>query len=154
MRTFPRASAATRWSSTPFPRLGLILLLAIGVLGMHGFIGSAAVHEMRHAGTPAVSATMSHPIAPHTTTDAALAPAPGPAATMCESACEGGGMPGHTSMPTMCALALLIGLLLLLRPPLRRITRALQLAAARIAPRRGLRPPRPPSLLVLSISRT
>jgi H+/Cl- antiporter ClcA len=131
--------------------LALAVLLIAGLLGMHTFTGDAMGH-----GTPATMSAAhtvvsdGSPDSRHAMTADATA-----ASHDCDDSCATGHGGDHASMGAACVLALLAGLLLILPPLLlgrRGLHHLLRVPAS--DPPAGLRPPRPPSLLLLSISRT
>ena len=117
-------------------------LLIAGLLGMHTFTAAPGGHS-------AVSAA-------HTTHS--VEHVSGTASTENAADCDGTCLTapaGHDEMQTACVLALLFGLLLVIAPALRyRLTPTLQLASVSARWRSRSARPHPPSLIVLSISRT
>ena len=137
------------------------LLLIAGLLAMHTLTGTllgghtdapaaSAVTDAGHAdaGAAAVTGSMS---------DASAGMGADAAAGHCAGDCgDAGGMPDHTMLMMACVLALLAAVIVLLAPVLlARLGAALSLL--RLHGRTvlaALPHPRPPSLIVLSISRT
>ncbi|WP_223587364.1 DUF6153 family protein [Microbacterium sp. OVT16B] len=121
----------------------------VGLLGMHALDVHGTVHAAVGAHGPAVGAHAEH----GSVSAAALAAAPSSGGALLSSSgcadCDAGG-----GMWAACVLALLAGLLLLLVP---RAHRRLHPALSRLLPRELFADaafPRPPSLIVLCISRT
>ena len=142
--------------------LATAFLLIAGLLAMHTLTGTLT---FGHNGTPAtVSASAGHGAEPAMAPDvgpAALGAGPGMALEVAAEHCPGdcgasGGVPDHSMLMMVCVLALLAAAIVLLAPVLlARLGAAL--ALLRLHGRTvlaALPHPRPPSLLVLSISRT
>lgn len=125
---------------------GATLMIIVGLLGMHTFSTDPVGHG---TATPAPSASaVDH-------TDPMAAPAAELHASSCDDVCMTGSAGGHSEMTTACILALLAGLLLLLRPLLaHRLGPPLQLLTSRLRLDNGRALNRAPSLTFLSISRT
>lgn len=126
--------------------VGAALLIIVGLLGMHtlsadsGSHGAAVSTHLTHA------VDLPHPLAAST--------AEGHASS-CDEACMNGSAGGHSGMDTACILALLAGLLILLRPLLgRRLGPQPHLLTSRLRLNIGRTLNRAPSLTFLSISRT
>ena len=135
--------------ASPHGRVVLALFavpaILIGLLAMHVLVAGNMTETATHQSSVSVAATASG--------DMTMAPNPETGALADE--CGGICMPSHDMLGMMCVLALLAGaiffalqLLLSGRPDLRATLKPLQLTAAALAP------PTPPSLHVLSISRT
>jgi len=138
-------------------------LLIAGLLAMHTLTGTLT---LGHTDTPAAASesaahgaesAMASAVAPA----AALGADPGMASDVSAEHCPGdcgggGGMPDHSMLMMACVLALLAAVIVLLAPVLlARLGAAL--ALLRLHGRNvlaALPHPRPPSLIVLSISRT
>lgn len=126
---------------------GAALMIIVGLLGMHTFSADSAGHDAHHSATATTAAT------DHSAPMAATSEPSGSVA--CDDTCVMGTGQSHSDMATACVLALLAGLLLLLRPmllehlgpPLQPLVSSLRLRAVSILPRT-------PSLIFLSISRT
>ena len=130
---------------------GLVFALVVGVLSMHTLSADSSGHAptaMAHGQAATSHADASAEAAAPTTGHGASAPVQGPV--------EGPGPDrGHADMLTLCVLALLAGLLLLLPPAVLLISRSANpFRAPALHPFRAAPPPRPPSLILLSISRT
>lgn len=127
----------------------LAALLILGLLGMHALGGHAAEHPSM-SGTAASSVT-GHAVgdaAGHAVADAAMH-GTAPNETTLEEANSG----GHGAQAGIaCVLALLVGLLLLIRPSGWRSPQPVEASEGRSAPASA--PLAPPSLHVLCISRT
>lgn len=128
---------------------GAVLMILVGLLGMHTFTSNAFGHG---SGSASSAITASVPIAhgevsgTHSATSAE-----------CDGACyaSAGDRQGHMDAATACMLALLVGLLLLAPPLLLHRFGSLPWStpgSSRLTSTSVL--PRPPSLTVLSISRT
>lgn len=127
---------------------GLVLMIIVGLLGMHTFSAEAAGH-----GTASVSHTAVTSEHPESGTTGALSDT----SAECNAICHANTQPGHgqLDMATACVLALLVGILLLAPPILLYGFRPLEWGTAsswRLTSTSVL--PRAPSLIVLSISRT
>jgi hypothetical protein len=117
-----------------------IAAIIIGILAMHAF--STGSHHA--ASADASSASGSH----H---DAAIAMSESPPALdTCGAGCE----PADAMVAAACILALLIVVIVLIPPASRQALLQMLLGTIRIVPSGSLVRRRPPSLLVLSISRT
>ena len=119
--------------------------ILIGLLGMHVLTTGSTSEAQDHHSSVMLASTVA--------SDVAMVLSPGTASQIdtCGTAC----MPSHDMLGMMCVLALLAGAILLHLqfvltgwPGFTRILGAAQLKAASVAP------PAPPSLHVLSISRT
>ena len=127
---------------------GAVIMIIVGLLGMHTFSADAAGHGAPGAQSASTSITPDH-------ADAMVAPSETGHTAPCDDVCLTGSGGGHSEMMTACVLALLAGLLLLIRPllvdrlgsPLMVLVSALQVRAGRVRSRA-------PSLIFLSISRT
>lgn len=127
---------------------GAVLMIIVGLLGMHTLSAEAAGH-----GTASISHAAVATEQPESGTTVALSGT----STECNALCHANTEPGHgqMDMATACVLALLAGILLLAPPillhrfgPLLWSTTSLwHLTSTSVLPR-------PPSLVVLSISRT
>ena len=145
---------------------GLLALVLVGLLGMHvlNFSSGHGGHDTR---SPVALITSDHEaadvgmggslgtLAGAHASGTMAAPDVAPGDAQCPNSCEDPA-PGHAALMVGCVLALLAGVVLLLIPlVLEHSWRSLVLAirslplAGTVLPR-----PRPPSLLVLSISRT
>ncbi|WP_372490803.1 hypothetical protein [Microbacterium aerolatum] len=117
---------------------------------MHTFSSEAAGHGSTvgaHASTTVDHATNADGHSGAVASSAELAP--------CEDACMTGSTGGHSGMLSACILALLAGLLLLLRPLLvHRLSPPLRVLMSRLRPAVDVTLSRAPSLTFLSISRT
>lgn len=126
--------------------VGAALMIIVGLLGMHTFSADPAGHDTHHS-APASTATDHSASMAATSETTSTVP--------CDDACLMGTGQSHSDMATACILALLAGLLLLVRPmllehlgpPLQALASSLRLRAVSILPRT-------PSLIFLSISRT
>ena len=132
------------------PLVGAAVLIIVGLLGMHTFSADPAGHGTvtAHHSATTMAADTGHD---------ALTPAASEAASVpCDDACLSGTGQGHPDMTTACILALLAGLLLLLRPILvaRRLGPPLQIVASSVRLQAVSILPHTPSPLALSISRT
>ncbi|MFC6233885.1 DUF6153 family protein [Leucobacter soli] len=130
----------------------IVLMLIFGLVAMHSLSGTATARE---ALVPASTATASDTVraADALTLDGSVSGA----SADCDASCAHGTAPdhGHLGMLMLCMLALLTGVLFLLRPALFRLSRAAAQSAGWL--NRALPAPqatRPPSLFALSISRT
>ncbi|MBX3309374.1 MAG: hypothetical protein KF739_02940 [Cryobacterium sp.] len=146
----------TRLRSSRWRRLAIALLgvpaILIGLLAMHvltndGMSESGAPHAISTLMTDAAPAAHGH--------DAGMAPMTSPDTPAPTGDCEGPCGPSHDILGMICILALLVTIvlltlhLILIRwEQLRRVVAALAAKAATLAPAA------PPSLHVLSISRT
>ncbi|WP_240423262.1 DUF6153 family protein [Leucobacter sp. wl10] len=127
-------------------------MLILGLVAMHSLSGSASAHDALVPASTVSADDTGHP--------AQAGPLAGPAnaaADGCDSSCAHSMAtdPGHLGMLMLCLLALLTGLLFLLRPALFRLSRAA--AQSLYAPALAMPASpaaRPPSLRALSISRT
>lgn len=131
----------------------IVLLLIVGIVAMHSFPGNMTAHDaLLPVSATAESGGNAHP------TEEGPPAGPASAATAdCDASCAHGTAPdhGHLGMLMLCMLALLTGLLFLIRPALFRLSRAAAQSAGWLT--RALPAPpaaRPPSLFALSISRT
>lgn len=144
------------------PVFGLLMMVIVGLFAMHvlsmsgpmGHTSPTLTIETEHvAANAGPDEAMSAPVADETVganmSDAAAAG---------ETHCEGCGepAPSHSMLMMGCVIALLIGLILLLAPRLLGRGWLTRLLAVRALPLLGAVLPRarPPSLIVLSISRT
>ncbi len=126
---------------------GATLMIIVGLLGMHTFSADPAGHG---AAIPAHSVSAVDDTAPMTAATVADGHA-----SPCDDACMTGEAGGHSDMTRACILALLAGLLLLLRPFLaHRLGPPLRLLTSRLRLDVGHTLNRAPSLTFLSISRT
>ncbi|MGC5076167.1 DUF6153 family protein [Agrococcus sp. DT81.2] len=134
--------------------LATVTLLIAGLLGMHALSGSGG-HASGHGGA-ALAADSHHgtiPVSPHAHDEQAASPSK---TASCSIACDhdAPAAPGHADV-VACVLALLAGLIVLV-PPARLGRSWAQTAVPRgpaVASAVLLAPP-PPSLTLLSISRT
>lgn len=146
------------------PVFGLLLMLISGLLAMHvlSMSGPGAEHgsqavvvQVDHAaaGLPAGMSAVDDP--GDGTTDARMSAAAAEDGPECTDDC-GTPMPNHSMLMMGCVLALLAGGLILLAPMLLGRLQISHSLAVRALPLVGtvLPRPRPPSLTVLSISRT
>lgn len=129
---------------------GSVLMIIVGLLGMHTFSSEAAGHGTTvgaHSSTAVDHATHAGGHTAATALSAESAP--------CDDACMTGSPSGHSDMLSACILALLAGLLLLLRPLFaHRLSPPLRVLMSRLRPLVGTNLSRAPSLTFLSISRT
>ncbi len=130
----------------------IVLMLVFGLVAMHSLSGSTTAHD-----APVPASTVIADDTAHAVEAGALAGPVSGAAVDCDASCAHGTAPGHghLGMLMLCMLALLTGLLFLLRPALFRLSRAAAQSAGWLT--RALPAPptaRPPSLFALSISRT
>ena len=149
--------AVNRATTRPFIQsagtvFAIVLMLIFGLVAMHSLSGNATA---RDALVPAGTATASDTVraADALTLDGSVSGA----SAGCDASCAHGTVPdhGHLSMLMLCMLALLTGVLFLLRPALFRLSRAAAQSAGWL--NRALPAPpaaRLPSLFALSISRT
>ncbi|MEN2740413.1 DUF6153 family protein [Microbacterium sp. X-17] len=126
---------------------GLLLTFAMAVAVIAGLL---AMHTMTAASAPSAHAAA----AVHAAMGEAPAPDPAPASDDCGGDCSHGGASDHSMLLTMCVLALVAAVVVLIAPGLMRRAAAPPATLARRMPAHALPWPRPPSLLVLSISRT
>lgn len=132
---------------------GAVLMIIVGLLGMHTFSSEAAGHGTT-VGAHSSSA-VDHPTHVGGHTDATAASAPSVEAAPCDDACMTGSTGGHSDMLSACILALLAGLLLLLRPLFtHRLSAPPRVVMSRLRLAVGVPLSRAPSLTFLSISRT
>lgn len=127
---------------------GAVLMILVGLLGMHTFSAEPAGH-----GTAAIN----HAAAPAEHSESGTTGALAVTSTGCSDLCHvsTGPGPGHQDMANACVLALLVGILLLVPPVLLYRFGPLLWSAAslwRLTSTSIL--PRAPSLIILSISRT
>ncbi|MFJ4044190.1 DUF6153 family protein [Microbacterium sp. NPDC089987] len=128
------------------------LTIIVGLLGMHTFTADAAGHRTA-APAHAVSENSMHSSG-NAQSDGTAAPATSGLA-VCDDACMSGPAGGHADMITACVLALLAGLVLLLRPGFSyRLGPPLMSILPRLRPGAARTLSRAPSLTLLSISRT
>ena len=143
------ASRITRRRSSLHATLalaGAAVMIIMGLLGMHTFNSEAAGHGA--AGPAATASTVHH-------SSSMGAPSGAGHGSPCDDTCVTGSGGEHSDMMSACVLALLAGLLLFFRPLLvRRIGPSLQMLVASLRLPAGRALPRPPSLTLLSISRT
>lgn len=131
-----------------FFMVGIAVTLIAGLLAMH----TLTADNMHVKSAPPISSAADH--------DQAMAGAAGEGAVVdarhCLGDCEApGNMPSHSILMMVCALALLAAVIVALAPALRaRLNMSLGEAVLAADVPRVLPRPRPPSLLVLSISRT
>lgn len=130
-----------------------VLMIIVGLLGMHTFSSEAAGH-----GTTvgvASSAAVDHPTHVGGHADATADSVVSAESASCDDACMTGSPSGHSDMLSACILALLAGLLLLLRPLFtHRLSPSLRVLMSRLRPAVETNLSRAPSLTFLSISRT
>lgn len=132
---------------------GAVLMIIVGLLGMHTFSSEAAGHGTT-VGVPS-STAVDHPTHMDGHTDAIAASAVSAESAPCDDACMTGSPSGHSDMLSACILALLAGLLLLLRPLFaHRLSPPLRVLMSRRHPAVETTLSRAPSLTFLSISRT
>lgn len=152
--THPRAS----WLRVAITALGAAALL-VGLLAMHVVVSGG---HSGHAHSADSSASSTAPAADHTAhelhamaTVPALAALPAPMLDAAGDPCDGTCPPAHTLIAMTCIIALLISVLILVVAVILRrwvrLRHGIRSLASRVA---GLAFPDPPSLLVLSISRT
>ncbi len=133
---------------------GLLAMHALSMSGPHGHTSPALTIETDHAAEAmpdgTASAAMADEMAGASMSDAAAA-----GETDCGGGC-GEPSPSHSMLMMGCVIALLIGLTFLIAPGLLSRGWLTRLLAVRALPLLGavLPRPRPPSLIVLSISRT
>ncbi|AWR21960.1 DUF6153 family protein [Aurantimicrobium photophilum] len=145
---------------------GLLTLVLVGLFGMHVLSGSAG-HGGHDTRSPAALIATDHEAAGadmggsvvtaagvHASSTMA-APDPAPGDAHCPGPC-GDPDPGHVMLMVGCVLALLVAVVLLFAPLMLGYSwRSLVLAIRSLPPAGTVLPrPRPPSLRVLSISRT
>ncbi|WP_187250768.1 DUF6153 family protein [Microbacterium sp. 4-7] len=122
------------------------LLIIVGLLGMHTFSADSGGHG---------AAVPTHFASADDLSDHVAASTVKEHASSCDDACVTGSGGGHSGMTSVCILALLAGLLILLRPLLeRRLGRPPQLSVSRLRLDATLTLNHTPSLIFLSISRT
>ncbi|CAG7600846.1 DUF6153 family protein [Leucobacter soli] len=145
---------------------GLLALVLAGLFGMH-VLGGSAGHGSHDTRPLAALIGGDHKIADIGMSGSVVmavekhasgmmaAPDPAPGDTRCPGPC-GDSDPGHVMLMVGCVLALLASVMLLIAPLVRRHSWCSLVLATRSLLRAGtvLPRPRPPSLLVLSISRT
>ncbi|MGW4931280.1 DUF6153 family protein [Agromyces sp. NPDC004153] len=138
--------------------LAVAVALIAGLLAMHVISASGSDHAV--AGPVTISEHAHHPVARGHADPGKQATHFSPRHTVSGEPCDGecempAGMPTHSMLMAACVLAL-VGAILLLLPPVSRAwpatLEATRIAAARIL--QAVAPSRPPSLHVLSISRT
>ena len=142
---------------------GLLMMVIAGLFAMHvlsmsgpqGHTSPTLTIETDHAAAETLpdggmSADVADEMAGASMSDAAAA-----GETHCGDGC-GEPAPSHSTLMMGCVIALLIGMVLLIAPGLWGRGWLTRLLAVRALPLLGavLPPPRPPSLIVLSISRT
>lgn len=126
--------------------VGAVFMIIVGLLGMHTFSADPAGHG---------TAIPAHSTSTADHTDPMAATAAEGHASSCDDACMTGSAGGHSDMTTACILAILAGLLLLLRPLfVHRLGPPVQLLTSRLRLDVGRTLNRAPSLTFLSISRT
>lgn len=145
----------TRLRSSRWRRLAIALFavpaILIGLLAMHvltndGMTDSSASHATSSHATDSALAHSEEP---------AVAAAMNPGAWVPDEDCGGLCGPGHDMLSMICVLALLVTIVLLtLHLVLSRWEELRRVLLALIAKAVALAPPTPPSLYVLSISRT
>lgn len=129
-----------------FVLAGAALMIIVGLLGMHTFSIDPAGHA---------TASTAHAVTTDTLAQSIAAPATDAHTSPCHEACTMGSGNGHSDMATACVLALLAGLLLLLRPlVLRRFGAPPQTLTSMLRTTVDRALSRAPSLTFLSISRT
>jgi hypothetical protein len=146
-------------------RISLWRRLAIALFAVPAIlVGLLAMHVLVTAGMSESSAA--HAISGHTSDTAlvhgadegaasATAPAPAPSMPVPAEDCGGLCGPSHDMLNMICVLALLVTMVLLtLHLILIRWEKLRRIVAALVAKAAALAPPAPPSLHVLSISRT
>jgi hypothetical protein len=123
--------------------LGAALLVIVGLLAMHGFNVDAG-----HASGGTTMVTSTETVSHH--------PAPAEHPDLLVGECgEGCGDAGHLTMAMVCVLALLAAVFALTTPPAKSRGGLRESLQQRLESWAGsLAPLRPPSLIVLSISRT
>lgn len=132
---------------------GAVLMIIVGLLGMHTFSSEAAGHGTTVGAHS--SSTVDHATPADSHSDAVAATASSAELAPCDDACMTGSTGGHSGMLSACILALLAGLLLLLRPLFAyRLSPPLRVLMSRLRPTVGDTLSRAPSLTFLSISRT
>ena len=141
----------------------LVAAVVLGLLAMHTLTGTLT---SGHADTPAAASEAAHAapdsdlggtVATGSMLENTIGTGPEASGGHCEGDCDSsGGMPDHSMLMMACVLALLAATIVLLAPALlARLGTAL--ALLRLHGRNvltALPHPRPPSLIVLSISRT
>lgn len=154
-----------RSSTRPFLMLGAaVLLIIVGLLGMHTFSASPGGHgsavpgqhqSMSATQAPAPSSAATPHAVAHTDSAAASTTKTSETATTLALGEADAGSGSHDGMMVTCVLALLAGLLLLAAPMLlRRFLPRARLRVAHAFLTVTSARPRPPSLIFLSISRT
>lgn len=127
---------------------GAVLMIIVGLLGMHTFSAEAAGHG---------TASITHPVVATEHSESGTTGALSGTSAECNAICHANTEPGHgqMDMTTACVLALLVGILLLAPPILLYGFGPLVWGTAsswRLLSTSVL--PRAPSLIVLSLSRT
>ncbi len=143
-----RSPASTRSTMHRlFLMVGIAVALIVGLLAMHTLTADTG-----HAESPAISSATDHE---QVMAGAARADTAADAGHCLGDCGAPGNMPNH-SMPMMvCVLALLAAVIVVLAPALlARLSGSLGVVVPAAGVPRALPRPRPPSLLVLSISRT
>ncbi|MFF8818249.1 DUF6153 family protein [Leucobacter sp. NPDC015123] len=142
-----------------------VLLVIVGLLGMHTLSGASADASHTTSGVAALSVGGTAHGGQHGPTGATIAGGENFAAHQIADTAHadalhdpppaGDTAPGHEAMAAACALALIVGMLLLVIPRSETATRTLRdRATAAAASVRAALPAPTPSLIVLSISRT
>lgn len=130
-----------------------VLMIIVGLLGMHTFSADAAGHRTAIASNTVL--TNDHAAAQSSHGGSAEGAVVSGGLTTCDDACLSSSAGGHSNMLGACVLALLAGLLLLLRPVLsHRLEPPLLSILPSLQPDIDRRLSRAPSLTFLSISRT
>lgn len=142
-----------------------IVLLIVGLLGMHALSGGGAGHAAGQHGAAVASSAHTGHTAPaahvaHAAHTASAAHDAAPVAVVCDDGCAAPAFgnapdaPEHAGIAA-CVLALLAGLLLLVRPTSPVLVGAPSIVRWAMLGATGARPAAPrPSLTLLSISRT
>ena len=161
----PRGPQAQRPVRAILVALTGVLLVIVGLLGMHTLSGASADAAHATTGAVALSAGGTAQGEPHGQTAATIAGGETAAEHPIADAAHAGALheplpasheePGHDAMAAACALALIVGMLLLVIPRSGTAASALRFRAVTAAATvRAALPAPTPSLIVLSISRT
>lgn len=142
---------------------GLLMMVIAGLFAMHvlsmsgpqGHGSPIVAIQADHAAAEAMPEAAMSAAAPDEMADASMSDGAAAGATHCGDGC-GEPAPSHSMLMMGCVIALLIGLVLLIAPRLLGRGWLTRLLAVRALPLLGAVLPRarPPSLIVLSISRT
>ena len=138
---------------------GAALMIIVGLLGMHTFSSEVAGHGTTVGAHAATTVNHATPVDDHAeasagsvlSVDSVLSEVP----DRCDDVCMTRSTDGHSDMLSACILALLAGLLLLLRPPfVHRLSPLQRVWVSRLRPAARNMVNGAPSLTFLSISRT